>query len=409
MKVKNYKIDDLIEAEYNPRQLTKDQHKQITDSIKRFGIVDPVIVNTHKERKNIIVGGHQRTKVAKELGHTEMPCVEVNLTPDKERELNIRLNKNTGEWDWDELANHFDLSDLIDWGFDDKDLAFFDLDGMTEDGLIDDDEVPEVTEAITKEGDIWLLGEHRVLCGDSTKKEDVERLMDGNKADMVFTSPPYNGNTTMYDYVIINGKKKRKDKPLYENNESDNKTSTEYIDFLYSVMDICFLNTYGYIFWNINYNAKSRFEYLDSVYPYRKKLQETIIWKKNAIPTANGFTRNFEFIFMFKTNDEIKHLNNEYDVTQNIWDVSNIGSQQENHKACFPIGLPEKAIGLNKKTKLILDPFLGSGTTLIAAEKLNRKCYGMELDTHYCDVIVKRWEEFTGKKAVRLEEKKVNA
>ena len=86
MKVKNYKIDDLIEAEYNPRQLTKDQHKQITDSIKRFGIVDPVIVNTHKERKNIIVGGHQRTKVAKELGHTEMPCVEVNLTPEKERE-----------------------------------------------------------------------------------------------------------------------------------------------------------------------------------------------------------------------------------------------------------------------------------------------------------------------------------
>ena len=140
MKVKNYKIDDLIEAEYNPRQLTKEQHKQITDSIKRFGIVDPVIVNTHKERKNIIVGGHQRTKVAKELGFKEMPCVEVNLTPEKERELNIRLNKNTGEWDWDELANHFDLSDLMDWGFDDKDLSFFDLDELIDDFTLPDGE-----------------------------------------------------------------------------------------------------------------------------------------------------------------------------------------------------------------------------------------------------------------------------
>ena len=133
MKIITKKIGDLIEAEYNPRQLTKEQFQQITDSIKRFGIVDPIIVNKNKERKNIIVGGHQRVKVAGSLGFKEIPCVEVDLTPDKERELNVRLNKNTGEWDWDELANHFDVSELIDWGFDDKDLSFFDLDGMTDD------------------------------------------------------------------------------------------------------------------------------------------------------------------------------------------------------------------------------------------------------------------------------------
>tara|TARA_Y100001963_G_scaffold133868_1_gene193923 strand:- start:1019 stop:1564 length:546 start_codon:yes stop_codon:yes gene_type:complete len=126
MKIVTKKIGDLIEAEYNPRQLTKEQFQQITDSIKRFGIVDPIIVNKNKERKNIIVGGHQRVKVAGSLGFKEIPCVEVDLTPDKERELNVRLNKNTGEWDWDELANHFDVSELIDWGFNDKDLAFFD-------------------------------------------------------------------------------------------------------------------------------------------------------------------------------------------------------------------------------------------------------------------------------------------
>ena len=130
MKIVTKKIGDLIEAEYNPRQLTKEQFQQITDSIKRFGIVDPIIVNKNKERKNIIVGGHQRVKVAGSLGFKEIPCVEVDLTPDKERELNVRLNKNTGEWDWDELANHFDVSELIDWGFNDKDLAFFDKQGF---------------------------------------------------------------------------------------------------------------------------------------------------------------------------------------------------------------------------------------------------------------------------------------
>jgi hypothetical protein len=140
MKVVQYKIDDLIEAEYNPRELTKEQHKQISDSIKRFGIVDPVIVNTHKDRKNIIVGGHQRTKVAKELGFKEMPCVEVKLDPDQERELNIRLNKNTGQWDWDNLANYFDLSDLVDWGFNEKDMAFFDLDQLSDDFTLPDGE-----------------------------------------------------------------------------------------------------------------------------------------------------------------------------------------------------------------------------------------------------------------------------
>lgn len=239
-------------------------------------------------------------------------------------------------------------------------------------------------------GDLFEIGEHRLLCGDSTDSDAVAKLMNGEKADMVFTSPPYNGNTTMYDYIVVNGKKKRKDKPLYENNETDNKTSKEYIDFLHSVMNICFTNTYGYIFWNINYNAKSRFEYIECVYPYRNKLQETIVWKKNAIPTANGLTRNFEFIFMFKTNEEIKHLNKEYDVTHNVWEINNSRSQTDTHKACFPIGLPSKAIGLNESTKLIFDPFIGSGTTIVASHQLKRKCYGMELDPKYCQVIIDR-------------------
>ena len=119
-----YKPTELIAAEYNPRQLTKDQHKDLTDSIKRFGLVDPLIVNTHKERKNVLIGGHQRLKIATMLGLKEIPCVEVELNPAKEKELNIRLNKNVGEWDWDALANYFDVGELTEWGFSEAELGF---------------------------------------------------------------------------------------------------------------------------------------------------------------------------------------------------------------------------------------------------------------------------------------------
>jgi hypothetical protein len=183
-----YSISDLIFAEYNPRELTKDQHQDLKDSITRFGLVDPLIVNIHKERKNILVGGHQRLRIAKELGYKSVSCVEVELTPEKEKELNVRLNKNTGQWDWDALANHFDVGELLEWGFSEDELQFTEPDVQ---GLTDDDDIPEVEEAITKQGDLWILGEHRLLCGDATKKEDVERLMDGQKADIGLTDPPY--------------------------------------------------------------------------------------------------------------------------------------------------------------------------------------------------------------------------
>jgi len=123
LNITYYKPSELIAAEYNPRQLTRDQHKELTDSIVRFGLVDPLIVNIHKERKNILVGGHQRLKIAQELNIKEIPCVEVELNPDQEKELNIRLNKNSGEWDYDALANNFDVGELTEWGFSDTDFG----------------------------------------------------------------------------------------------------------------------------------------------------------------------------------------------------------------------------------------------------------------------------------------------
>ena len=140
LNIQYYKANDLIMAEYNPRQLTKDQYTQLKDSLTRFGLVDPLIVNKHKTRKNILVGGHQRLRIAKEMGLDNIPCVEVELPLDQEKELNIRLNKNVGEWDWDALANYFDVGELTDWGFTENDLQYFDGIVIPESGTMEEPE-----------------------------------------------------------------------------------------------------------------------------------------------------------------------------------------------------------------------------------------------------------------------------
>jgi len=176
MKIVEYDINDLIAAEYNPRQMTEPQVQGLTDSLKRFGLVDPILVNVHPDRKNIIIGGHQRVRIARELGFEVIPCVELNLTVEKERELNVRLNKNTGEWDWDALANHFDVGELQDWGFSKGELGgglfeevdFSDIDGEL-DALSDFEEVVisvSVPKHLSDEVDRWLTnGERATAAG----------------------------------------------------------------------------------------------------------------------------------------------------------------------------------------------------------------------------------------------------
>jgi len=168
--------------------MSEKEASNLTDSLVKFGFVEPIVINTYKDRENVIVGGHQRFYIVRELGHTEIPCVEVNLNLEQEQELNLRLNKNTGSWDYDILAN-FNEEVLLDVGFESEELdKFFGLD--LEDK--DPDEVPDLPkEPKAKLGDLYKLGNHRLLCGDATNEEDVARLMDGTKAHMVFTDPPY--------------------------------------------------------------------------------------------------------------------------------------------------------------------------------------------------------------------------
>jgi DNA modification methylase len=388
MKTVYYPIGKLIEAEYNPRQLTKEQYHNLKDSMSRFGIVDPLIVNTHKDRKNILVGGHQRLRVARDLGLKDIPCVEVDLNPDKEKELNIRLNKNVGEWDFDALANYFDVGELTEWGFTDDELQFYE-DEPTE-GLIDDDEIPEVEEAVTKTGDLWLLGEHRLLCGDATKKEDVERLMDGQKADMVFTDPPYN-----VDYEGGTNEKMTI--------KNDAMSEDEYVKFLSEVFGNYKKFVKGGGSFYICHASSWQMVTEQVLNDYDIEVRNQIVWGKNTF--AWGFGRyKFQHEPIFYCHIKGKSDNWYGDKSQSTLWLENKPVANKLHPTMKPVEIVLRATeNSSKEGDLILDLFLGSGSTLIACEKTNRKCYGMEIDEHYCDVIVKRWEDYTGNKAERFE------
>jgi DNA modification methylase len=295
----------------------------------------------------------------------------------------IKDNVGFGEHDWDALANDWDVEELAHWGLD-LPLDFED-EALEVDAVEDDYEMPEQIETDIVLGDLFEIGEHRLLCGDSTDSDAVAKLMDGQKADMVFTSPPYNANTKAGQGDIFNKKKSVK---LYSDGYSDNLKSSDYVNFAESVLNNCFLFTNGHIFWNVSYNANSRFEYIQQIQNHLEFLIEQICWKKSStIPFKGSLMRDWEPIYVFSTNGEMLGLNSVY---SNHWEVSNTNSQQDNHKACFPIELPSKAIKLNDWYNLIFEPFTGSGSTMVASHQLKRKCYGMELDPKYCQVIIDR-------------------
>ena len=378
MKIEKRKISELIRAEYNPRKISVVQLQELKDGIEEFGLVSPLVVNENPERKNVIVGGHQRLKLWEELGNKEVDCSIVNLPLDKERKLNIKLNKNGGTFDDDLLKEFFDYEELIDWGFTAGEL--FDQDEKTE-GLIDDDEIPEVKESIVVRGDIWKLGEHRVMCGDSTSSDDVEKLMNGEKADMVFTDPPYGMDLDAEFQKIHKGATTGKNHRAVIGD--DKYYNPQHIfDFFNDVKEI--------FIWGADYFIKS--------IPNSEN-GSWIIWDKTVGKFEGRIGNEFEMCFSKKRHKKF--------IERIEW-VGYNGMQNEDtkkrvHPTQKPIKLTENIIEkYSKKNNLIIDIFLGSGSTLIAAEKLNRKCYGMELDEKYCDVIIERWEQFTGNKAEKI-------
>lgn len=293
-----------------------------------------------------------------------------------------------------------------------------DLSGFDKDLIIEpedkDDEVPEVPEEPkSKLGDLYELGNHRVLCGDSTKVEDVEKLMNNRYGKVLFTSPPYNMNAGMYE------------------NYEDNLKKEEYIQFNLDVINLFKNRLRGFLFWNISYNKNSRDDFIEIIYNIIKKtglkFLELIVWnKKHGIPITSKemMTRQYEDIFLFADDESIKEdielfFCGRNDKTAffnkktnkgitNYWEIGTNNTQLENHLACFPVALPTKGILLmSNENDIVIDPFLGSGSTLIASEKTNRVCYGMELDCRYVDTTVQRYVDYTGNNKIKLNGKEI--
>lgn len=428
-------VDSLKPAEYNPRKHDADQAAKLKDGIKKFGMVDPIIVNAAPNRKNIIIGGHFRAEIAKELGIINVPVVFLNIAEqDREKELNLRLNRNTGEFDWDLLAE-FDETFLGDIGFSTDEL----------DRIFDADDTPEMFD-LKKElakldikhiemqrGDVWQLGESRLMIGDSTIEADMMNLMGGEKADMCFTDPPY-----ILDY--LHGKKKSGEAVT----GFGAKRNRRYLET--DVLPPDFSEK-----WMNNVSKVAKPDFVIIVYENWKnirtiwgemekhwKVKNMIVWHLEN--RHQGFSSKYRFfnkhdIAMVGASGDVPYnmakeeapLQEEYETAlfgiagKPHWEPYNKGKKNcptdfiefrasdEKHSGQgvifgtkpTEILIPYIKI-LTKRGDLILEPFGGSGSTLIAATKMNRRCYLMEKSPVYAEVIRKRWEKLTGQKAVKI-------
>lgn len=263
-----------------------------------------------------------------------------------------------------------------------------------------EDDIPNVDTskpAITKPGDLWLLGEHRLLCGDCTVKENIDNLMGGQLLDMTFTSPPYNAAKNSHLNGRVDG---------FENKYSQNSdclSDEEYLALLYESTKICISKT-EYVFVNLQLLAHNKRVLIEYQYSLREKIKDILVWNKSQCPpniVKGAFNTKWEYLFCFSKNNKTRGFPCEWrgKYPNVIETESNSGNAEaETHRAGFPVSFPVWIIE-KMPFETVYDPFLGTGSTLIACEKTNRKCYGLEIDPHYCDVIVKRWQEYTGNEA----------
>lgn len=397
MEITQRKTADLIPYINNARTHNDAQITQIAASIKEFGFTNPILT----DGTNGIIAGHGRLMAAKKMGMEEVPTIELShLTKTQKKAYILADNRLALNSSWDNDLLALELGELSDdgfnldlLGFDNTELSLLD-DNEIPEGLTDEDSVPELPiEPVTKLGDVWLCGNHRVMCGDSTSIDAVDKLMNGKKADICFTSPPYNASV-----VITDGKHDKKYK-----NYDDNLSSNDYCDFLMSFTSIA-KSVCEYCFINIQSLANNKLSIIDYVYKNKEWFADYIIWDKCAAEPAmahNVLNSQFEFIYVFS--DKANRAIGTIDFRGTLSNLVSIPSRKDKdfssiHKATFPVSFAEYFIS-NFAKKSVYDPFGGSGSTLIACEKTNRINYSMELDEEYCDVIVKRWQDFTGQQA----------
>lgn len=387
MIIEKIEVKKLIPADYNPRkdlQPGDSEYEKIKRSLEEFGYVDPVIWNKTTGR---VVGGHQRLKVLASMGRTEVECVVVELNEEKEKALNVALNKISGDWDKEKLAVLMTDLDAADFdvsltGFDAAEIDDLFKDTLR-DGVEDDDfDVDEELQnpPITMQGDVWLLGRHRLVCGDSTKKETFDKLMEDKKANLVVTDPPYN-----VDYEGSAGKIK-----------NDNMANDTFYQFLLDA----FKNTEDalakdgsiYVFHADTEGLNFRRAFEEAGF----YLSGTCIWKKQSLVLGRSpyQWKHEPILFGWKKKGRHRWYSDRKQST--IWEFDK-PKRNADHPTMKPIALIAYPIMNSSLTNsIVLDPFGGSGSTLIASEQTDRICYMIELDEKFCDVIAKRYIEQVG-------------
>jgi DNA modification methylase len=383
------KVDKLIPYVMNSRTHSEQQISQIASSIREFGFTNPILI----DEDNNVIAGHGRLMAAKKLDLQEVPAIVVTgLDERKRRALVIADNKlalNAG-WDEEVLKNELtdlaaDFGDLM--GFSDEELAAL-LGIEATEGLTDEDEVPELPEEpVTKLGDIWVLGNHRLMCGDSTSIDDVEKLTSGQKVDLLLTDPPYNvayeGGTGL----------------TIKNDDMSDDKFRQFLRDAFVSADSCMKQGASFYIW---YADVETYNFSGAVKDTGWKLSQILIWKKSSLIMGR---KDYHFIHepcIYGWKEGAAHLWASDRKQTTVFEFAKPKKNGE-HPTMKPVELFEYQLLNNTKGgDIVLDSFGGSGTTLIAAEKNGRVAHLMELDPKYCDVIVKRWEEYTGKKAELL-------
>ena len=377
--IKNISLKDIKPYSNNPRK--KQNIKKVVNSIKEFGFQQPIVV----DKKNIIIVGHSRYEASKELGLDKVPVITADLSPVKAKAYRIadnRINQDS-EWDFSKLTLEFKEISKLDFNLDSLGFEKNELDDLIIDevkGFTDDDAVPDKPKKPkSKLGEIYQLGNHRLMCGDATKEEDVNKLINNNNIDLLYTDPPYGIN--------IKGDRTARNTGLAPNHKfKDFKDDS--IDYAITAIKIINnLKIPRQVWWGANYYCH-----------FLPLSNNWFVWDKRVDDKMKDTQSDCEMAWVKSKWSSIR-------IFRHLWKGFNKDSernQQKVHPTQKPVALAKWSFDYFRDVKSVLDLFGGSGSTLIACEKTNRICCMMELDTHYCDVIIKRWEDYTGKSSKKI-------
>jgi len=383
-------IHKLVPNPKNPNKHTKEQTERLAKIIDFQGQRQPIVVSN---RSGFIVKGHGRLEAIKKLGWDKCAVDYQDYKDEAQEYADMVADNEIAKWA--EQDKQMILDEIPNLDIDTDMLGMLEIPTIEEEKEVVEDEVPEQVETRCKRGDIWKLGEHRLMCGDSTVITDVEKLMDGQKADMVFTDPPYG-------VCASGGRQQTKNKLGMKAIENDDLIGQELEKFLSNFISVMAYKSGASIY--ICYPWATQEEFTKAIKQNNLKIKNCIIWDKKVfgLNGFKGYRPQYEMIY-FCCKDDFEWYGDK--AQSNIWQISREIKRKEqgNHPTPKPIELISKALyNSSKKEDVVYDAFGGSGSTLIACEQLNRKCFMMELDEHYCDVIIQRWENLTGKTAERI-------